>query len=88
MSDEDIKVRTSMVSIITDAIMSINYKQMALLFIAFLVVSSDVFIYRILSGIPGAVDASIVTLKGTMIQGLVLVLVYMLNDVLLRFGVI
>lgn len=88
MADENIKVRTSMVSMIADSVMSINYKQMFLLFIAFLVISSDVFIYRVLSGVDGAIDANQVTLKGTIVQGIILVLSYILFDTLISFGVI
>ena len=46
------------------------------IFIIFILISSDVFVDRILSGNDGYVEGRYVTDKGTMIQGLVMAICY------------
>lgn len=67
----------------------INYKLLSLLFIIFIFLTSDVFIEKILSNLSGTVGYSYMpTTWGTIIQGVLLVLFYVIADVLIRRGII
>jgi|SRR5579883_3683017 len=68
---------------------TINYKMLLFLFIIFIFITSDIFVDKILSRINGTVEhTNITTNKGTFIQGLFLVLFYIIMDMLIKLGVI
>jgi len=66
----------------------INYKLALLLLFIFLVLTSDVFIGRVLSRFPGAVEYKSSTSYGTVLQGILLVIFFVCLDVLIRVDVI
>lgn len=75
--------------IISGLIGSVNYKLIIMLFLIFIFLSSDVFITRVLSTINGAVAfPSNPTTYGTIIQGLLLCLMYIVSDVLISREII
>lgn len=65
-----------------------DFKMMIILFILFIIITSDVFIDRILAKFNGAVNLNIPTAWGTVIQGVVLVLAYVLFDILVTYDVL
>jgi len=73
---------------IKDMACSFNYKLIFILFFIFLLVNSDVFMARVLEKVDNAYDYKSPTNKGIMIQGLVVVLLYMVADVLIKQDVI
>ena len=56
---------------------NIQYKLLGLIFIIFIILSSDIFINRVLSQFSGATESSFGTLRtkswGTILQGLILI---------------
>jgi hypothetical protein len=77
------------VGITANLVSSINYKHMIFIFIAFLILYSDVFIMRGLAKIPGAVSSGTqVTMHGAVISGIMLCIAYLIGDVLIKTGVI
>ncbi len=75
-------------SIIMDIASHIQYKFLALLLVVFILLSSDIFINRILSSFRGAVDYKCPTSWGTSLQGLFLVLIMIIIDALIRQKII
>lgn len=75
-------------TIIIDVFSSIQYKFLGLMLLMFIILSSDVFINRILARFGGAVNAKCPTSWGTSLQGLFLVLAMMIIDALIRQQVI
>lgn len=70
-----------------NAIKSIEYKLIILLFTTFMLLSSDVFINRVLSKFNGAVDHRYPTNYGVLLQGMFLVLAYIIYDALVSLGI-
>jgi hypothetical protein len=62
------------------------FRILAIIFVMFLFVSSDVFIDKILSQVSGAVEYKTPTTRGTFIQALVLTLLVMMIDLILSSG--
>jgi len=50
-----------------------------ILFMLFILISSDIFISKVLGNISGAVNGRTVTSYGTIVQGIFLVLIYILG---------
>jgi hypothetical protein len=78
----------SCIDMIFDALQNIPYKWLLCLFAVFMIVSSDMFIVRVLASFEGAVNLRSPTNWGTILQGLFLVLAMLLADGLIRQGVI
>jgi hypothetical protein len=92
-SDSDIIISTkdrpeSFLTVIGNALSDIPYRFFVLMFLTFLLLSSDTFINRILSNIDNAVDMKSPTSYGTVIQGLLLVFMCMIYDCLIKQQVI
>lgn len=66
----------------------INFKLVFILFIIFLFLTSDVFISKFLGPIPGAIDYTDTTTYGTIIQGILLIIFYVIFDLLIQAKVI
>ena len=73
-------------SLFTDVFKFSNIKIALFIFFLFIILSSDIFIDKMLSKVTGAVDGRCPTGKGTIIQGLLLVLCYIIFDMLVRGG--
>jgi hypothetical protein len=71
-----------------DIISLIQYKFLGLMFVMFILINSDVFINRILSTFKGAVNYKLATNWGTVLQGLMLVLIMIIIDALIRQNII
>ena len=67
---------------------TLNYKILFFIFIIFLFISSDVFIDKALSNIDGSVEYKTPNTKGTFIQGILLVFLYMIIDLVIKLGFI
>lgn len=74
--------------ILSDAIVGVKYKFFFLLAAIFFMISSDVFINRVLNSFQGAVNGKHPTNWGTFLQGLFLVLVCVIIDILLKQKII
>ena len=75
----------SFISIIADFFTNVNYKLIIVLFLTYVFVMSDLFMDKVLSKIDGAVTNRVhLTPKGTFINGVVLILIYMTADMLIR----
>ena len=66
----------------------INFKLLISIFVIFLTITSDVFTDRILSQFMGAVEFKTSTSWGTVIQGLFLVIGYIIMDLFISQGLI
>ena len=91
MSDSDpIEVGKSdeLVTVFADAISNVKWKQWLLLFLVFILTSSDVFIKNALGNIPGAQLDGKPSNYGLILQGMFLVLAMIVIDMLVSGGVI
>lgn len=75
-------------SLFADLFLKINWKMAFFLFIIFIVLTSDVFIDKCLRKIPGSVTNMTSTNKGSIIQGVFLVLFFIIMDGIISSGVI
>lgn len=75
-------------TVIADAVGGINIKVMISLFLIFMVITSDVFVTRVLANVNGATDYKHATNYGTFLQGMLLVLLFLIVDVANNYGVI
>lgn len=75
-------------SVILDIASHIQFKSLALMLVVFLILSSDVFINRVLSKFSNAVDHKCSTNWGTFLQGLFLVMSMMIIDIFIRQKII
>ena len=81
--------KNSLVSEIIDSLASTNFKLLVFIFLAFLLVTSDIFADKVISRIsPDSVDHHNLNSKGTMIAGLFLVLAYIVCDVVIKTNII
>ena len=71
-----------------DTASAINYKLLILLFILFLLITSDIVTDKILSNVDGATNFREVTTKGSLIQGVGLVGLYVLGDIAIRSNIV
>ena len=74
--------------LLVDGVSKIQYKQVIFLFIIFIILTSDVFINRVLSKISGAVEGKSASNYGTVLQGIFLVLGYILIDFGVNQGIV
>lgn len=75
-------------SILRSELSCVNFKMGAFLLVIFIFLTSDVFINRILANINGATSYTSATSYGTIIQGIILVLVYLVLDLLIQKNII
>ena len=73
----------SFIELISDMINGIQYKLFTMIFVMFILLSSDMFINRILTKFDGAVEYNSPTGYGTFLQGLLLVLMCIIIDCLI-----
>ena len=78
----------SFISIIADFFGGLNYKLITLLFLIYVFLNSDLFIDKVLSNLEGATDRLHLTSRGTFINGLLLILLYISADVLISGNII
>lgn len=72
----------SFTEIISDILENTRYKFYFLLFVIFFVITSDMFINRILSSFDKAVSGKNITNWGTFIQGIILIIACAIIDIL------
>ena len=81
--------RPALLMMAVNALCNIRYKSMVFLFILFVLITSDVFISIILKKLSGAVDDhGLASPYGTVVQGVILVIGYMLINFLIDQGLI
>jgi hypothetical protein len=76
------------ISLLGGMFSGIRCKFLVLLFVFFLLISSDVFVDRVLSKVDSAVNMDRPTSYGTVIQGMLLVMCVLVLDVLTNRGAI
>lgn len=75
----------SFISIIADLFTNVNYKLIIVLFLTYVFLMSDLFLDKVLSKVDDAVTNRVhLTPKGTFINGIILILMYMTADMLIR----
>jgi hypothetical protein len=85
----DTAARKTLLTMVVEAMYSIKYKSLAFLFLLFILITSDVFASLLLKKMSGAIDdRGLATPYGTVIQGLVLVVGYMVLNFFIDQGVI
>jgi hypothetical protein len=75
-------------TIVLDMIGNIQFKLIILIFLSFMLVSSDVFIMRGLANFEGAVDYKQPTSWGTFLQGSLLVIISIFIDAGIKQNII
>lgn len=85
---EDIKKPDDLASALVGLFSISNLKLIVFLFIIFLFVSSDIFIEKFLHKFNNAVNNREPTAKGVMIQGIVLILLFMFMDIIIKTGLL
>nr|QQV29332.1 hypothetical protein K-LCC10_0077 [Kaumoebavirus] len=77
------------ISMVTDGIQAVPYKLSLFVFVFFLFLTSEIFVSKFLMRFNGAVDElKNVTLYGSVVQGIILVLFFLLFSLLVNFEVI
>lgn len=71
-------------SLFADLFTKINWKMCFFLFIIYILLNSDIFIDRFLSRRDGLVDNMTPTDKGTIVQAILLILLFIIMDAILR----
>jgi len=75
-------------SLFADLFLKINWKMAFFLFLFFIILTSDIFIDKCLRKIPGSVDNMTSTNKGSVIQGVVLVIFFVIMDAIISTGTV
>lgn len=89
LDDSSGKKPDSFISILADFFANVNYKLIIILFLSYVFIMSDLFIDKILSKVSNAVqNRDQLSPKGTLICGLLLVLLYMTADLLIKSKII
>jgi hypothetical protein len=78
----------SLITSLMEAVGKIQFKFLILLFVMFVFISSDVFIDRILVSFDGATELHSTTNYGVVLQGLFLVLGYVMLEILVDQNII
>jgi hypothetical protein len=74
--------------IFVDVMSKLNWKVAVILFLVFVILSSELMMEKVYHSIPGAVKNGALTNTGVLVQGVMLVLFYMVVDGLVTAGVI
>lgn len=77
------------ISIIADFFTNVNYKLLIVLFLTYVFLMSDMFLDKVLSRVDGSVTNRVhLTPKGTLINGIILIIIYMTADMLIRHKIV
>lgn len=87
-SDDEDNKPDDLSTVFMDCFTVMNFKLLFFIFITFILITSDVFVDKILSKFDGASENRNPTTKGSFIQGFVLVLFYIMFDVIIKLGYI
>lgn len=79
---------TDFVKLTGGLLANINYKVAAIMMAVGLLIFSDIFVGGFMSGVEGATFEGDVTSKGTVLQLLIFVMVYIIADVLVKYEVL
>ncbi len=80
--------KTDLMKMTGNLLSNINYKVAFLLFVISMIIFSDVFIEGVLSGIDGTVEGDCTTTKGTMLQLMFMVIIYILLDLIVQYDIL
>jgi hypothetical protein len=83
-----VKTNDAVGTMFVDMLSKINFKIAFFLLFAFIIISSDVFVNRILYNFGGATEGKNTTNYGAALQGMFLALGYIIMDIFVRSGVI
>jgi capsule polysaccharide export protein KpsE/RkpR len=72
-------------SIITDAIVKVDWFLYLIILVAFLIVISDIFTARILPGIRGTMKGSEITAWGHIVQGLGMITIIVMGQITKKY---
>jgi len=89
LDDPSGKRPDSFISIIADFFGNVNYKLIIILFLIYVFLMSDLFIDKVLSKVSGTTEnRNQLTPKGTLVNGLLMILLYMTADLLIKSKVV
>ncbi|MEM3062323.1 MAG: hypothetical protein QW303_02070 [Nitrososphaerota archaeon] len=86
--DVDQEEKHSIAETIIGGISALNLKLLFFLFLLFLLVTSNAFVDNILVKFQGAVENKSPTFRGVAIQGIFLILFYIILDKIIEWGLI
>ncbi len=79
----------SFISIIADFMGGLNYKLIIILFLSYVFLMSDLFLDKVLGKVTGTTTQRVqLTPKGTLINGVLLIMLYMTADLLIKNKII
>lgn len=82
------KCPDDLTSVIMDIASNVQYKLFMLIFLMFIILSTDVFVNRILSKFKGATEVKVIQSWGVMIQGLFLLISMITLDAAIKNKII
>lgn len=77
-----------MFRMLIDAIGSVQYKLAGFIFIFFILISTDMFIYRVLAHVPDAMSAGQPTSWGVTVQAMCMALALIIFDTLIKIDIV
>lgn len=80
--------KTDLMKMTGNLLSSINYKVAFLLFVVSMLIFSYSFIENVLNGFSGTVEGDCTTTKGTMLQLLFMVIVYIILDLVVQYEIL
>lgn len=86
--DGEVSRSDDLIGLFNTIIGGVQFKFIGMMFLVFLILSTDTFITRVLDIFGSAVSGGCPTSWGTVLQGMFLVLAMLLIDPLIRTGVI
>lgn len=81
-------VRDCFGSMFGDILSKVNYKIILFLLFFFYLISSDIFVNRVLARIPDTTDGTTITNFGTMLQGITLIVMYIITEAAIGCNII
>jgi hypothetical protein len=79
---KDLKSKDDIGGMIINASYSIQWKKIILLWLLFIVMNTEIFMDKCISKFDGSVENGMMTMKGTFLMSILLVMVYIFIDLL------
>ncbi len=80
--------KTDLMKMSGNLLSAINYKVAFLLFVISMIIFSDVFINTVLSEFKDTIEGECTTTKGTMLQLMFMIIVYIVLDLVVKYDVL
>ncbi len=88
MADSDMIKNEGLWELLVHITTNINYKLILGLFILFMFITSNVFNERVVKKFGNTFDGGVLTSWGVAVQGMFLVIAYMLTDLIIGIGIL